>query len=115
MALGGESVCTGIDYISFFTVNLQFCHSVSSNYAVSVVLCRIYFSLLFGKKFGESLGRGGRSGLDAVWKWGNSMTGCLNKSDLEGGTSRVRPKLSLVKKQQMLTSARMGMFAHFVV
>ena len=64
---------------------------------------------------GESLGRGGRSGLDAVWKWGNSMTGCLNKSDLEGGTSRVRPKLSLVKKQQMLTSARMGMFAHFVV
>ena len=53
MALGGESVCTGIDYISFFTVNLQFCHSVSSNYAVSVVLCRIYFSLLFGKKFGE--------------------------------------------------------------
>lgn len=53
MALGAESVCTGIDDISFFTVNLQFCHSISSNYAVGVVLCRIYFSLLFGKKFGE--------------------------------------------------------------
>lgn len=64
---------------------------------------------------GESLGRGACSELDAVRKWGDSMTECLNKSDLEGWTSSGRPKLSLVKKQQMLMSARMGMFAHFVV
>lgn len=30
---------------------------------------------------GESLGRGACSELDAVRKWGDSMTECLNKSD----------------------------------